>query len=285
MIPDFLLRLADDNLQLAPAGTSVTNVLKLTPSLSIQPLLTAFSNIGAGKPLFMRVALSRFPTPAPAGNDSVTIQLRGSESPVQFAPFTSVTASAATDELTFGAAHGLLVGTPVVLHGTAAPGGTTLATTYFAIPTGTLTIKLASTRANALAGTPIDLTTAGTAVTIRQKTSVLALALDGDRDPELAGSQTNPVQMNTFVLSGSATNFALGASPRVWSTPIPSMPGVIFAPGSIGAGSPGVRYLTGALLFNVGAVAITDFRITMDITDVADDSKMFYPSGIVPGIS
>lgn len=76
--------------------------------------------------------------------------------------------TAATDDTcTTVAAHNLNLGDAVQVSnaGGGLPAGLVAATTYFAIVSdalGALVFKLATTRANALAGTAIDLTTAGT---------------------------------------------------------------------------------------------------------------------------
>jgi hypothetical protein len=67
------------------------------------------------------------------------------------------------ETIALGAGHGLKTGDAVVYdsgEGTAI-GGLTKGTTYYVIASGTSTVKLATTAANATAGTAIDLTTAG----------------------------------------------------------------------------------------------------------------------------
>lgn len=74
------------------------------------------------------------------------------------------TASSATDELTL-TAHGLQTGDGVVTvsnSGGALPAPLLAATSYFAIVTGANTFKLATTRARALSGVAINLTSDGT---------------------------------------------------------------------------------------------------------------------------
>lgn len=73
------------------------------------------------------------------------------------------TADAGTDVVT-ATAHGLLTGDRCRTRnvGGALPAGLAAVTTYFAIRLGTDTLKLATSSANALAGTAIDITDAGT---------------------------------------------------------------------------------------------------------------------------
>lgn len=76
------------------------------------------------------------------------------------------TANAGTDELT-AAAHGLTTGDGPVRgtnSGGALPAGLALATDYWAIRVDDNTFKLATSLPNAIAGTAIDITTAGTGV-------------------------------------------------------------------------------------------------------------------------
>ncbi|WP_233256587.1 hypothetical protein [Opitutus sp. ER46] len=75
----------------------------------------------------------------------------------------SVTADATTDALTLDAQTNILAGTAIRLSTTGtAPGGITAGTVYYAIVVDSTHIKVASTRANATAGTSIDITSAGT---------------------------------------------------------------------------------------------------------------------------
>lgn len=77
---------------------------------------------------------------------------------------TTFTADAATDVLTIDANPALITGAgPVQLTTSGGlPGGLAAATNYFVIVVSSTQIKLATTRANALAGTAIDVTSAGT---------------------------------------------------------------------------------------------------------------------------
>ena len=78
-------------------------------------------------------------------------------------PDTVFTALASTDVCT-AVAHGLATGWAVQVSnsGGALPTGLSAATTYWAIVLSVDTFKLATSRANALAGTAIDITTNGT---------------------------------------------------------------------------------------------------------------------------
>lgn len=75
------------------------------------------------------------------------------------------TVDAATDTLTFTAANKLVTGSRLrITSTTTIPGGLLSATDYFAIRISTTQFKLASTLANAIAGTPINITDAGSGV-------------------------------------------------------------------------------------------------------------------------
>jgi hypothetical protein len=72
--------------------------------------------------------------------------------------------TAATTDICTAVGHGMVTGSAVQVSnsGGALPTGLSAATTYFAIVLTTDTFKLATSRANALAGTAIDITGAGT---------------------------------------------------------------------------------------------------------------------------
>lgn len=105
--------------------------------------------------------------------------------------FASTAVTVATDLITVSAAAGkqLLNGNPVVLStsGTA-PAGLTAGNTYYVIAVSGTTIKLASSVANAVAGTAIDITSQGTG----NHTLTLAMTARalGDRGGEEAHADT-----------------------------------------------------------------------------------------------
>lgn len=75
------------------------------------------------------------------------------------------TVDASTDTLTFTAANKLVTGSRIRITSTVTfPGGLLSATDYFAIRISTTQFKLASTLANAIAGTPVNITDAGSGV-------------------------------------------------------------------------------------------------------------------------
>lgn len=90
---------------------------------------------------------------------------------------TSVTAEA-DDDLITKAAHGLETGDPFVI--TAMTGGTGLTTNtrYWAIKASSSTFKAASSYANARAGTAIDITVDGSAMTVQRYEGLIAFACD-----------------------------------------------------------------------------------------------------------
>lgn len=73
--------------------------------------------------------------------------------------------TAAASDICTKAAHGILLGTKVQLTTTVTlPGGLALLTDYYVIPLSVNTFSLASSLANAILGTAIDITDAGTGV-------------------------------------------------------------------------------------------------------------------------
>jgi hypothetical protein len=71
------------------------------------------------------------------------------------------TANATTNELTTASAHGLVTGSRLRLVGGTLPTPTVTGTDYYAIVSSTTVLRLATTLANAQAGTAIDLSDAG----------------------------------------------------------------------------------------------------------------------------
>lgn len=116
--------------------------------------------------------------------------------------FAAAAVTIATDLITVSAAAGkqLLNGTPVVLttSGTA-PAGLTAGNTYYVIAVSGTTIKLASSLANAVAGTAIDITSQGTGNhTLTMTLSARALAERGGEEGHAntiaeTASHTHPV--------------------------------------------------------------------------------------------
>jgi hypothetical protein len=102
---------------------------------------------------------------------------------------TSVSATASTDVLA-KTAHGLVTGDPIVISaigGGAA--GLSTATRYWVIKVDADSFKLATTYANAIAGTAIDVTTdsSGAGLTLALKENLVAFAGDGRAFASLAG--------------------------------------------------------------------------------------------------
>ncbi len=267
MIPDFLLRLSDDSINYNGTGT----LLRLTRSAELRN----FQDVGKGKILVMRVVPSRAPAPAPSGGEVVNMQLRGTESPYLFTDGTAVVANTPANGFTL-AAHGLLAGTPVSFTGTIT--GITNGTTYFVAAGATLltnTFAVSTTRANALAGVINNATSAGTTPTITQISTVLAQMFSP------TGNPAAPFTINTAEWPSSLDPAAI----RPMFAMIRPLPHTAAQPGQIGASMPGIRYLTGYLTFTYGGATITQMRFFIDVTDTIDDSKAFYPSGIVPNIA
>lgn len=113
--------------------------------------------------------------------------------------FNSTNVSTANETITI-IGHSLATGDPVVYTATTlgAVGGLTSGTTYFVIRSDANTIKLATTAANALAGTAINLTATGSALTNHSLTSNVAPA-------SLAGTFTgDPTANDTITVADTA---------------------------------------------------------------------------------
>lgn len=88
---------------------------------------------------------------------------------------TSVTGTAATDLLT-KTDHGFTTGDPFVITFSSGFAGLTTTTKYWAIVISSNTWKAATSLANAVAGTPIDITSNGTGATVIKATAVVPSA-------------------------------------------------------------------------------------------------------------
>lgn len=111
-------------------------------------------------------------------------RLNATATPVTF------TATNGTETLS-AAAHGLSTGDPirVVNAGGALPAPLVTATDYYAIRTGTGTFQLATTRANALRGTAINLTTDGTGTNSFTRRATTQRLLDEMRGPPVISAR------------------------------------------------------------------------------------------------
>lgn len=76
--------------------------------------------------------------------------------------FTSANVNVAGDYIEFSTPHWLVTGLPITVSGTGQPAGLTAGVVYYTIVSTTTRIKFATTYADAIANTPIDLTTTGT---------------------------------------------------------------------------------------------------------------------------
>lgn len=93
--------------------------------------------------------------------DSVCYQLHYTDATPAAAAFIASGVDATADTITTTAAHGFNTGLKVALTGTNLPGGLS-ATNYWVIVVSTTKISLASSLANAVAGTVVDITSQGT---------------------------------------------------------------------------------------------------------------------------
>jgi hypothetical protein len=114
-------------------------------------------------------------------------------------PAVSVTADATTNLITENT-HGRLAGDKVIVGGSVAPGGLTLGGVYYVVTVLTNTYSLALTAG----GTAIDLTTAGTSVTIRE-----ALKEDVDFEVDLTLGRVR------FLVAQTGTLYPLITCPAI----------------------------------------------------------------------
>jgi hypothetical protein len=117
------------------------------------------------------------------GNWHVNFNSSGIKQPGIFGAGWSAVADPGADTLTISnpqyTSGTIETGDMVVISAVALPGGTS-AINYYAIKISTFVIKLATSRANALAGTAVDLTTTGTSVSVRREFECLNRAYISD---------------------------------------------------------------------------------------------------------
>ena len=119
----------------------------------------------------------------------------------------SYTANATTNELTTASAHGLVTGSRLRLVGGTLPAPTVTGTDYYAIVSSTTVLRLATTLANAQAGTAIDLSDAGSgALTLTEQALTAADPLSVLVNKELS----HPAWTTRSLIDnlGTATNVA-----------------------------------------------------------------------------
>lgn len=134
------------------------------------------------------------------------------------------TADAGTDQLLVNSTQSLYTGTPVTVSnsGGALPNPLVAATTYYVINIDSTHVKLATTLANAVAGTAIDITTAGTG------TQTITVTFTARAMGEYLGESTHAQTVAELVShfheynepsNGGATYQAGGPEPLATSTP------------------------------------------------------------------
>lgn len=130
------------------------------------------------------------------------------------------TALASTDVITTASAHGFLTGmlAQVSNSGGALPTGLSAATNYYVIYVSDTTFKLATSQANALAGTAIDLTTNGTGTQTITPTTTLAgtIKLQKTNDPTSVTSPTWIDLVDAEVVTVTASQTISAASTKNW---------------------------------------------------------------------
>jgi len=129
----------------------------------------------------------------------------------------SVSAAANTLTLT---AHTYVTGDAVVFDdgGGTAPAGLTDLTVYYTIRVDANTIKLASSYANALAGTEIDITTAGTGTFVLHKRLIVSVFTNGASASEQIGGNPTSGAGDGDVLDGATLQSLYSFAKEEWRT-------------------------------------------------------------------
>lgn len=133
--------------------------------------------------------------------------------------FASTDVNTTTDQITVTANSELITGRKVQLttSGTL-PTGLSLATDYFVIVVDSTHIKLASNLANAIAGTQIDITGAGSGTNTATHTGTArVLAEHGGEQSHATTTTEMPAHSHTY--SGAASNTGTGTTPAVGNNP------------------------------------------------------------------
>jgi microcystin-dependent protein len=167
--------LADGGITLAKLGSTLQQMLIPTGSIhayggSAAPTGFLLCDGSAVSRATYSALYTTLGTSFGAGNGSTTFNLPdarsrflvGAGAGTFIATFASTDVNATTDVITVPSNNSLYTGKPVVLTGTGvAPTGLAFSTTYYVINVSATTIKLATSVANAVAGTAIDITGAG----------------------------------------------------------------------------------------------------------------------------
>ena len=156
-----------------------------------------FSNLKNGRPVYLE-----------AGQDGTGGRLISSWPTTNFT-FLPGDVNASTDVITVG--KNIKTGTPIVFTnaGGGAPAGITAGTVYYAINASATTIKVATTLANAQAGTAIDITTAGTGT----HTCAVKIRWAGGSEPSLSTGKyikDSFIFIPVDVINGEITGYATG---------------------------------------------------------------------------
>jgi hypothetical protein len=121
----------------------------------------------------------------------------------------TVFTAAVTDICTTSAAHNLRTGDALMVSSSVTlPAGLSAATVYWAIVLSTTTFKLATTRALALAGTAVDITTTGTGVHTATTTASAAAGsayLPANTPVRVDGTQGAKLSIIRDTLDGNAS--------------------------------------------------------------------------------
>lgn len=209
--PNIGTGLASENLVVTNGATATTQVLVTADSLlvydtaGLPKLLTAVS---AAADITL-AGVSGLDTGAEGASTWYYPWVVSRASPLSAV---SVTADASTDRIT-SVAHGMVANTPVKFGGGGAPAGLTLGTTYYIRDVLTDTFKVAATPA----GAAIDLTTAGTTVTLTEMAAVVLSASStsptmpsGYTFRQRVGAARNNASSNLLLLKNRRGSFRYG---------------------------------------------------------------------------
>lgn len=127
--------------------------------------------------------------------------------------FVAATVDTGADTFTFAGAHGWTTGLPVVLdEASTAPTGLLKDRTYYVIVVDAVTVKLAIHRYNALAGTAINITTAGSSVALGVGHDANIVLNHGASRNALTGFRSDQAYGDGVLLLGAPGNILTGFS-------------------------------------------------------------------------
>ena len=267
----------------SPGGIGAASAaLNLDPS-GITELLRSYNGIGGGEPLCLVIDVTTSFTCA-TFNASLEIQLVSL--PISASLLTNaatsgkrthaaavVTRDASDDFLLNG--HGLPMGTPIYLSALATTTGIAINTIYYVKPTGANTFRVASSLANAIAGTLLPFGTGNGTATVEFMPTIHAST--GSLRIFNVGVPTSQSSLQ------AGTRRVVPVQPLAGPTPQQFKPDGQTISQPIGAGPMSGSLATNAQRFYhlryIPSATITAGAINCSLVHVADNSKAYTPSG------